>query len=145
MKMQMKDLFDQILVVEDDEVAVFLTENLLRDLQVSDSIRAVTSAELALDFIENSWLSSEKSSKQMNKLLLLDIHLENWDGFDLLEQLEKLPSIENLCVVILSVSLHPRYKEKAERFKVDALIEKPLTREKLETVADKLKACSETT
>lgn len=140
----MKKLFHQILLVEDDAVTNYLNENLLEDMQVAEAIHAVKNAEQALAFMEKHWLSSEEEpSEPINKLLLLDIHLEDWDGFELLEQLEKLPPIHHLCLILLSVSHHPRDIAKAKRFKVDAFMEKPLTREKLEAVADKLKVCAE--
>ncbi len=135
----MKKIFHQILLVEDDTITNFINEQLLLDMQVADRIHAVGKAELALTFIRQHWLSPEKQTESESKLLLLDIRLENWDGFELLEQ---LPIIEHLCIVILSASTHPKDIEKAKELKVDAYLEKPLTREKLEAVADKLKQCA---
>lgn len=140
----MKKLFHQILLVEDDAVTNYINENLLEDLQVADEIYAFKDGEQALAFIEEHWLSSEgQSSTQISRLLLLDIHLEGCDGFELLERLEKLPPIQHLCIIILSNSHHRRDIEKAERFNVDCFMEKPLTRGKLEAVSGKLKECAE--
>lgn len=140
----MKKLFHQILLVEDDTVTNFINESLLEDMQVADEIYAYKDGAQALDFIKKHWLSSDDlSSEQFNKLLLLDIHLEDFNGFELLEKLEKMPPIKNICIIILSNSHHQRDIEKAKKFNIDAFLEKPLSRAKLEAVYDKLQECAE--
>ena len=61
------------------------------------------------------------------------------DGFEFLERLEKMPSIQNLWVIILATSLYKRDVEKAKAFKLETFIEKPLTKEKLETLFAQLR------
>lgn len=140
----MKKLFHQILLVEDDTVTNFINESLLEGMQITDEIHAYKDGAQALEFIKKHWLSSDApSSEQFNKLLLLDIHLEDLNGFELLEKLGKMPPIKNICIVILSNSHHQRDIEKAEKFKIDAFLEKPLTRDKLEAVYNKLQECAE--
>lgn len=140
----MKKLFSQILLVDDDTITNYINDNLLEDMQVADQIYAMPDGAQALAFINKHWLAKgDLPAKEQPKLLLLDINMMQMDGFELLERLAGLPPIHNLCIVILTFSHHPRDFDKAERYQVDAFLEKPLTREKLESIAGTLQQCAE--
>jgi CheY-like chemotaxis protein len=55
------------------------------------------------------------------------------DGFEFLEEFEKLPYIQSnpIPVLLLTTSTNLKDVEKAKKFKVTGYIEKPLTEEKL--------------
>lgn len=128
-------LIDSVLLVDDDPVTNYLNEELLSELQISKDVEVTDDAKEALGFIENCYLPKENPK---SLLILLDINMPGWDGFEFLDELNSLTEIPNhqIDVIILSSSIHRIDKEKAENYKVLDYIAKPLTPEKLKAALD---------
>jgi CheY-like chemotaxis protein len=72
-------------------------------------------------------------------VIFLDVEMPEMDGFEFLDKLLALNK-NNLPIVLLTSSVHSRNQEKACMYKVKALIEKPLTEEKIERLLLQLSA-----
>ena len=110
-----------IMLVDDNEIDLFLHENLLRLSGISDSIDRFTSARDALDFIRNKGTLPD--------IILLDIQMPELDGFDFLELYEHIEHIdrEKTSIYMISSSLDfgDISKAKANPL-VKSFIKKPL-------------------
>jgi CheY-like chemotaxis protein len=122
--------FGSVLIVDDDYASNYLTEIILEDLSIATHINVTRNGREALNFIKDSCLDK---TTYCPELILLDINMPIMDGFEFLEEFEKLPYIQSnpIPVLLLTTSTNLKDVEKAKKFKVTGYIEKPLTEEKL--------------
>lgn len=118
-----------ILLVDDDEITNFINLNLLEDMQIASRIEITTNGKEALQFLEDNF--QEVSCPE---LILLDINMPMLDGFEFLEQFHKLElkDKDRTKMVALTTSNNPKDIKKLQNYGVNDLINKPLTKEKLE-------------
>jgi CheY-like chemotaxis protein len=112
----------KIMVVDDDEVVLFLHREILEQCNIPfpsvcfNSARQALS-EILLDEGGNTWL------------VLLDINMPVMNGWDLLEELQKEKS-KKVYVVIVTSSIDPDDREKAKKYnQVIDYFEKPISPE----------------
>ncbi len=117
----------RILLVDDDEVANFLSERLLRRENLADNIAIARHGAEALRLL------SAEIPPPVPELILLDIKMPVMDGFEFLEAYQRMdgkPSPEPL-IVMLSSSLNPQDIDRAMANGATKFMDKPLTSEKL--------------
>lgn len=111
--------FTDIVLIEDDPVDTFIAQQLLK--KSCDNVKAYKNGRLAID----SLLEMEN----MPELILLDINMPDMNGFEFLEEFEKLPIEMKSCTTIymLSSSDDKRDVDKALKYEsVKKFITKPL-------------------
>jgi len=110
-----------IILVDDNEIDLFLHEKLIRISGISDNIDRFTTAREALDFI--------RKKGPLPDIILLDIQMPELDGFDFLREYEHIEHIdrENTTIFMVSSSLDfgDISKAKANPL-VKSFIKKPL-------------------
>ncbi|MDR9457414.1 MAG: response regulator [Salegentibacter sp.] len=113
----------KILIIDDDEVVVFIQKKLLAKNEISNNPMVFKSVSPALDFI-----ASEDGNKEF--LILLDINMPGMNGWDFLEELSKKPDKDRFHVIMVTSSVEQRDKEKASKYSmVREFLEKPITNE----------------
>ncbi len=85
-----------IILVDDNEIDLFLHEKLLILSGISDHILKFTMARDALDYLDEHKFSPD--------IILLDIQMPEMDGFDFLEQYERIDGIDREKIRIFMVS-----------------------------------------
>ncbi len=114
-----------ILLIDDDEVSNYLTSMIFKSLEHTPDYLIVKNGEEAISYLNYH--------KNLNLLIILDIHMPVLDGFEFLEHLKEI-IINNshlLEVVLCSASFSPRDIEKAKHYEIVNYLSKPLTKEKL--------------
>jgi len=110
-----------IILVDDNEIDLFLHEKLIRLSGISDHIDRFISARDALDFI--------RQKGPLPDIILLDIQMPDLDGFDFLAHYDQIEHIdrENTSIFMVSSSLDfgDISKAKANPL-VKSFIKKPL-------------------
>ena len=123
---------NKILLVDDDSTSNFLTQMILEDLQVTDHIVVKKNGQEALDYIHETCLLHGESCPE---LIFLDINMPIMDGFELLDEMQRLKEIKadghHTTVVLLTTSNNPKDIEKAKTYNITHYIEKPLTEESI--------------
>jgi CheY-like chemotaxis protein len=123
---------NKILLVDDDSTSNFLTQMILEDLQVTDSIIVKKNGQEALDYINET---CQKNSGACPELIFLDINMPIMDGFELLDEMQRLKEIRadgsHTTVVLLTTSNNPKDIEKARTYNITHYIEKPLTEDSI--------------
>ncbi|WPP50698.1 response regulator [Catalinimonas niigatensis] len=120
--------YHRIVLIDDDEITNFINENLIYEIGLADRVEAFIAAEKALKKIEHT--SSEVSST----LILLDLKMPVFDGFDFLEQFNTMKRMltSQIRIIILTSSENPRDTERLRALGYHQYITKPLTKEKLQ-------------
>ncbi|HYG38358.1 MAG TPA: response regulator [Cytophagales bacterium] len=116
----------KVLLVDDDPVANFLHEDLIKRCLMSE-VEVANNGMEALDKI-NAGLEI----KSFPDLILLDINMPIMDGFEFLEAFDKIPEKPPVKIVILSSSISPRDISSAQKYNIEGYINKPLSFSKLQ-------------
>ncbi len=92
-----------LLVIEDDEVAAYVTCKLLKSSGFSQPVQVVRDAAEALAYLncEASYAGRQTGNPS---LILLDLKLPDLDGFELFKRIRSNPVLSVIPVFILSAS-----------------------------------------
>jgi CheY-like chemotaxis protein len=119
----------RFIIIDNDPVNNLLCGLAIQDAVVDADILAFTNPLKAFEYIS----TYNESNKRMN-ILLLDINMPIWSGWDFADQFEKLDEKikTRFKIYILSSSIDNNDKRRAvENKNVADYIEKPLTEEKV--------------
>ncbi|MEE4295233.1 MAG: response regulator [Wenzhouxiangella sp.] len=114
-------LNDEILIVDDQQPMRMLLTGLLRSLKFVN-IRQAASGSRALTMIK----------EQRPDMIFLDLEMPDMHGLAVLEQVREMEDSDAMFVVIQTGSATKDNVERALELKVDDLLAKPYSREKLE-------------
>lgn len=114
----------KVLVVDDDDVILFLHDLMIRDSGLSQDVTCFLTASAALDH-----LAAHRSGDDQF-LVLLDINMPGISGWRFLELLQGAEYKDRVSVVLVTSSIDYADHQKAQGFPaVVEYVEKPLTLE----------------
>lgn len=122
-----------IILIDDDSITNFLNKKIILKSGLARSIKAFESGSEALDYLKD--VASGERPETFPDLILLDIMMPVMDGFEVLDELMKLPAgqTQKLRVIMLSSSLDKRDWDRAGSYAmVEDFLSKPLTNENIE-------------
>lgn len=126
-----------ILLVDDDKVNNYLNERLIRNIGLSNNVKIALDGEEAL-----LYLTKHGSPYDYNypDLILLDYNMPEMQGNEFLEFYNQINSSHrHRCkIVVLTSSLNNSLTEQLHQLGVDEYLEKPLTKDKLDQILDKV-------
>ena len=117
----------KILIAEDEEAHLFLTEEALKINQLPYELYCVTNGEDVINYLYHRGIYADETAYPDPDLLLLDINMPRKNGFEALKDIRADTNFANIPVVILSTSNHQDDRLKAEALNVDIFIVKPIT------------------
>ena len=125
----------KILIVDDDEVDTYLSKRILSENDFTRDVVTASTVKEAIDY-----LSVHKTG--FPEIIFLDLNMPGQNGLDFLESLNSLPTLQkNSTKIILLMNVVNSNDELTAKAKIHPLvfhiIEKPLTREKLDGIPDK--------
>ncbi|MDF7811745.1 response regulator [Hymenobacter sp. YC55] len=122
-----------ILLVDDDSTTNFLNELLLKSLGVADQLLIAQNGREALTALDQF---CENIGSACPSLILLDVNMPVMNGIEFLEAYVQLPQAQRqaIVVVMLTTSLHSRDLERVQQLPIAGLVNKPLTKEKVDTI-----------
>lgn len=125
----MKNKLKNILLIDDDADDNFFHQIIIRDLDITDNIQIATNGIEALELLKRISTPPE--------LIFLDINMPKMNGWEFLEEYDKLPSQykANEIVAMLTTSQNSADKKKAEQIaSLKCFRSKPLTEEMLKGI-----------
>jgi CheY-like chemotaxis protein len=120
-----------VVLVEDDPMQAFITTKMIKMTGLVESIMVFKNGKEAYDKLRTIFLSSEK----LPEIILLDLNMPVWDGWQFLEEFTKIPISSNVIIYILTSSSDPADLQRAETYNLSKnYLVKPITKYQLKTV-----------
>jgi CheY-like chemotaxis protein len=129
-----------ILLIDDDEITNYLNKMLIKNTETEVHVHTALNGLHALKFLTGSNDSEAKKSCPVPDLIFLDINMPRMNGWEFLEEYNKLEEMNKAGVIIAmltsSSNVDDIYTARQE-FHLKEYIYKPLTSEKLDHVFSK--------
>ena len=106
-----------ILIVEDNDDDYLFTRRAFKIAQCSNPLHRAHDGQEALDFLRDSTPST----------ILLDINMPGLNGYDFLEQRNRVPEFRRIPVIVLTTSDDPQDIAKSYEKGANSYIHKPVT------------------
>ena len=120
-----------IYIIDDDDIFVFVLRKLLQKSKRFDEVINIGNGLEAIDLLVNEF----ETNKKLPDIIFLDLNMPVLDGWQFLDQVEKLPFTELLRIYIISSSIDVKEIENSKTYStVKSFVSKPLTLEWLNGV-----------
>ena len=120
------DFAVEILLVEDNPQDAELTVRALKKHNLANRVHIVTDGEQALDYLFAKGTYADRDSRQVPKVLLLDLKLPKVDGLEVLRAVKSDELTRAIPVVVLTSSKEERDMVESYKLGVNSYIVKPV-------------------
>lgn len=127
-----------ILLVDDDDTTNFYNEFLIKKMGIAENIRVARNGLEALEYLRKTG-DGDGASFLKPQLIFLDINMPLMDGFQFLEEYQKLDSSSqgDMLIVMLTSSSHPMDVERASTSTVVTdYVTKPLMEDTIQKILE---------
>lgn len=126
----MNNKLECILLIDDDEATNYLHKMIIDN---SDCTKECAVAENGFEALE---LLQAKNNPLKPDLIFLDINMPKMNGWEFLVEYKKINNIpKSTILIMLSTSLHPDDKKKAESMEdINGFVNKPLSEETMQEI-----------
>ena len=120
-----------VCLIEDDPIHVFLSKKYIEMTGVIKNVLIYNNGKDAFDNLKAMFTSGQ----ELPELILLDLNMPIWDGWQFLEEFTKIPIDKVITIYILTSSLIKEDLENAEKYGLKGnYIVKPISLAKLKKV-----------
>ncbi|HEX8548177.1 MAG TPA: response regulator [Cytophagaceae bacterium] len=123
-----------VLLVDDDNVTNFLTERLIKKLDLCDNVKISHNGEEALLYLAQHCCAFD--AYNFPELILLDNNMPEMNGIEFLEMINQINinSDHRIKIVLLTNNDDEEINKKVKELGVESTLTKPLTEEKLKDI-----------
>ena len=114
-----------ILYVEDEETDVMLLQHVLTKAGIRNPLQTVKDGKAAKDYLAGNAPFADRGQHPLPGLVLLDLNLPYWSGFEVLEWIRQQPQLRRLPVVVFTSSSRPDDIARAYDAGANAYVVKP--------------------
>jgi CheY-like chemotaxis protein len=125
--------YRNVMLIDDNEIDNLINQKMIEAAVVAEHIFTHTSAKSAIEFLRNVE-SLEVADKVLPEVIFLDIDMPLMDGFQFLDEFEKLSNaVKKKCsIVMLTSSINPQDSARSKKYaSVKQYLNKPLTNESI--------------
>lgn len=117
--------------IDDDPIYVFGTKKIMESLNFCNNFIFHNNGKKAIDYLIPKLLSNDA----LSDVILLDLNMPIIDGWQVLDELIKIPYINKIRIYIVSSSVDPRDLIRAKQYEiVSTYIVKPFSIDKVNTM-----------
>ena len=124
-----------VMLIDDNEIDNLINQKMIEAASITQHIYTHTGARSAIEFLKNIEKLEDVANQILPDVIFLDIDMPLMDGFQFLDEFEKLKETsKNKCkIVMLTSSINPQDVNKSKEYAyVKKYINKPLSQENLE-------------
>ncbi|TAF66642.1 MAG: response regulator [Cytophagales bacterium] len=128
------------MLIDDNEIDNLINQRIIESSGICNIIFTHTGGKSAIEFLKNAEKIAQKMGKEncLPEIVFLDIDMPLMDGFQFLDEFEKLPTtiLEYSKIVMLTSSINSKDIKRSKKYDyVKEFINKPLTKESLKLLA----------
>lgn len=134
---------EKVICVDDDPIALLLSKLVLSKADFASQVITAANGEIAIQYLAQPEVIEANKNSEHPLLILLDLNMPVMDGWEFLEQFSTSRYQQHYAtakVILLSSSIDPNDIERSKEFAmVSAFLPKPLTKEMLGVILQKVK------
>jgi CheY-like chemotaxis protein len=122
-----------VMLIDDNEIDNLINQKMIEAASITDNIYTHTGAKSAIEFLKNME-KLDVAEKVLPDVIFLDIDMPLMDGFQFLDEFEKLSAVaKKKCkIVMLTSSINPQDFSRSKKYEnVKLYLNKPLSHESI--------------
>jgi CheY-like chemotaxis protein len=129
-----------ILLVEDDSNDALITQRFLRRAGITHRVVHVQDGSEAMNYLAGEPPYNDRAAWPLPCLVLLDLKLPKYNGFEVLKWLQSRPELAKLPVIVLTGSVYPEDRQRANELGAIGFEIKPVHATEFVAIADNIRA-----